>query len=416
MAVCECPARYTDPDGRWVNIAIGAGVGAIGGCVIGWWNAEAGSGGKACLKGGAVGGVAGAVAGATFGASMLATGAVGVGGAALTGTTAVVGTGAATTGSILISGTLAGAAGGAVSGAGNVLASGGGKEAAIAHGWVGALSGAVGGAVGVGAGAGASGYMAARAGSHMVGDAVSGVVGGVLGDAAGQGVMLSFDSEYHFSYGQLLFAGGTGGTFGAAVGFNRDLNRTIGAAVDDGIRSGAAQGVAELDPKFERIHPGDFEVSAIDDNPELHEMWIAAMKKKAASRKGNAFARYLDNVEHGRVSTRAELAKAYEVVRDEFADAAKAKGYTWDEIHHWNYDKNDYSMYVVDPRNLFPAATRVQHELIHRMTNIGGSNKSYFNANVSPLHELDLGAPQTPLPAFKSSGTTAGGSDGGKGP
>jgi RHS repeat-associated protein len=66
------PVRLTDPDGRWVNIAIGAGVGAlIATGVEGYRQYRAGEFSGTRLLGAAAGGaITGAVAGATMGASL----------------------------------------------------------------------------------------------------------------------------------------------------------------------------------------------------------------------------------------------------------------------------------------------------------------------------------------------------------
>ncbi|MDY7085985.1 MAG: SpvB/TcaC N-terminal domain-containing protein [Actinomycetota bacterium] len=74
------PVRLTDPDGRWVNIAIGAAVGAlISTGVEGYQQYRAGEFSARRLVGAAAGGaVSGAIGGATLGAGLLAEGGVAV--------------------------------------------------------------------------------------------------------------------------------------------------------------------------------------------------------------------------------------------------------------------------------------------------------------------------------------------------
>ncbi|WP_415829494.1 RHS repeat-associated core domain-containing protein [Corallococcus exiguus] len=249
------PTRYTDPDGRWVNLAVGVGVGAIGGCAFGYLGDNDGEGLDACLKGAAVGAATGLVAGATLGASMWATGAMGI------GTTA---TGA--TGSVLVSGTLAGALGGATGGAGSVLVNGGSVEEAVAYAGISALSGAVGGAVGVWAGK-STDYIFGRTGTHLIDEAVSGAFGGVLGDAAGQVVMVSLDPKSKFSVAQLVFAGAVGGGFGAASGFERDFGNFIGGTIDEGLQNAVREigGIAPRAPRdaYEPLYPSDVQSASV---------------------------------------------------------------------------------------------------------------------------------------------------------
>ncbi|WP_189077520.1 SpvB/TcaC N-terminal domain-containing protein [Mangrovihabitans endophyticus] len=81
------PVRYTDPDGRWFNIAIGAAIGAaISAGVEGYSQYRAGEFSARRLIGAAAGGaVSGAVTGATLGTGLLAEAAVAAGGSAAEG-------------------------------------------------------------------------------------------------------------------------------------------------------------------------------------------------------------------------------------------------------------------------------------------------------------------------------------------
>src|SRR5262249_32746966 len=75
------PVKLTDPDGKWLNIAIGAGVGAlIGVGVEGVRQAVSGEFNAGRLVGAAgAGAISGAVAGATMGASLIVQGTAAVG-------------------------------------------------------------------------------------------------------------------------------------------------------------------------------------------------------------------------------------------------------------------------------------------------------------------------------------------------
>ncbi|MEO3780224.1 SpvB/TcaC N-terminal domain-containing protein [Micromonospora sp. B11E3] len=127
------PVRLTDPDGRWVHIAVGAGVGAlIGAGIEGYRQYKAGEFSALRLAGAAGGGaVAGGLGAATLGASA---GGAALGGSVLARTAVTVGGGAAS-----------GAAGGAAGGATEALITGGDVGQAAKDG---AVSGAIGGAAG----------------------------------------------------------------------------------------------------------------------------------------------------------------------------------------------------------------------------------------------------------------------------
>jgi RHS repeat-associated protein len=132
------PVRLTDPDGQWVHIAVGAGIGAlIGAGIEGYHQYKSGEFNGMRLLGAAAGGaVAGAVGAATLGVGTAVTTAVG--GGVVTSTVTAAGVGAVT-------GAASGAAGGAV----QALISGDDVGQAAKEG---AIGGAIGGAAGAVAG------------------------------------------------------------------------------------------------------------------------------------------------------------------------------------------------------------------------------------------------------------------------
>lgn len=209
------PIKFTDPDGKAINLAaagIGALIGGVGGALIGAWTAKPGERLAAAGKGALIGAGSGALAGLTFGASLAATGAIGLGGTA-------VATGG-TTGSILISGTLAGAVGGATSSAANTLASGGTGDEALQMASIGAFTGSVGGAVGAGAGSLTSNLAKSAGASLLARQVIGGASGGASGDVAVQSILLGTKMQEEFSPMQLLLAtagGGAGGGIDAKV-------------------------------------------------------------------------------------------------------------------------------------------------------------------------------------------------------
>ncbi|HYH66562.1 MAG TPA: polymorphic toxin-type HINT domain-containing protein, partial [Urbifossiella sp.] len=222
--VGNSPANFTDPSGKIINVAIGAGFGTVIGGIAGGINGYIESGGEwsAALegagKGAVLGAVAGGVAGATFGVGLAAGGALfGTGGtAAAVGSFAVAGAGSAAAGDIAMQAT----------GIGLGWQKGG-------YNWRQTAGAAVGGAVGGGlAGSIMSrGVTAAGRAAWMIDCAqvsrvtaggvqiLSGGVGGAAGSAATQGFDILSGHRTSFDWGEVGFAGLTGmAAAGAAVG------------------------------------------------------------------------------------------------------------------------------------------------------------------------------------------------------
>ena len=154
--VSNNPLRYTDPTGEWLNIVIGAIIGAAVG-YVGCGLATGGWTSGNCLVAAGAGALIGAVAGATFGASLAIAGSAGLGTAAAGGGFTFAGL------SGLAAFTFAGAGSGAVAGGAGYMLSGGiavasGKEWQFNGGdfvhsvGMGAIEGAIGGAAGYGLG------------------------------------------------------------------------------------------------------------------------------------------------------------------------------------------------------------------------------------------------------------------------
>lgn len=214
------PIIANDPNGKWVNIAIGAVIGGIGGAALGAWNAKPGERWAAVGKGALIGVGVGALAGATFGVSLAATGAVGIGGAAVT-------TGG-TTGSVLIAGTIAGAVGGGTSAAANTLAAGGTVQEAKEMASIGAFTGSLGGAVGGGTGVLTSNLTRSAGGSQFVSNVIGGVTAGASGDTTVQSVSIATGMQDGFSPAEIV-ASAVGGGFAAGVSTKIEVAKTNAA-------------------------------------------------------------------------------------------------------------------------------------------------------------------------------------------
>jgi len=206
------PSIANDPNGKWVNIAVGALIGGLGGAALAAWNAKPGERWAAAGKGALIGVAAGALAGATFGLSMAATGPAAVGGiSAITGTTS---------GSVLISGTVAGAVGGATSAAANTIASGGTVQEAKEMASIGAFTGSIGGAVGAATGSVTSQLAKSAGASLLARQTAGGVIAGASSDVAVQSVLITGGVQDKFSSAQLLVStagGGVGGVINAKL-------------------------------------------------------------------------------------------------------------------------------------------------------------------------------------------------------
>lgn len=232
------PIRYTDPDGKAVNLAaggIGALVGGISGAAIGAWSAKPGERWAAAGKGAAIGAGTGALAGLTFGASLAATGAVGIGGATLT-------TGG-TTGSVLVASTVAGAVGGGTGSVLSALSEGASGQEAWEMGTIGAFTGSVGGALGGASGIVSSNLTRAAGASQLVSYSIGGATGGAIGDVGTQTVSMLGGVQEEFSPVQLLVATSGGGASGAFVSkVQAKADRRAAARAD---RRAAARDVTE---------------------------------------------------------------------------------------------------------------------------------------------------------------------------
>jgi RHS repeat-associated protein len=223
------PLKYTDPEGKAVNLitaGIGAAIGAVGGCAMGAWNAETGHGRAGCGKGAAVGAGAGALAGLTFGIG-----------------TAILGTGG---GAVAVSGMAAGGVGGSVGGAGNVLVNGGTVEQAENAALWGGVAGAAGGLVGGVVAPQIGGWVGSQTGSQLAGGLAGGAAAGLAGDVAAQGVLMAGGVQHDFSFAQLGLSTGLGMGLGGAYGFHAELD-ALGQSSATTFASGFTEGALEAE-------------------------------------------------------------------------------------------------------------------------------------------------------------------------
>jgi hypothetical protein len=130
-------------------------------------------------------------------------------------------------------------------------------------------------------------------------------------------------------------------------------------------------------------------------------MWEDSVRDlyHGSGQNGRALRQYLNVIEQGRTPTAKQARAAFNSVRGSFVrrvDAAIARGetfpgYTFDEIHHWNWPMSAEGLHALDPRMLFPVSEDV-HALIHTRTTIGpiiDPMDIYFQP-INPLHSLDL--------------------------
>ncbi len=126
-------------------------------------------------------------------------------------------------------------------------------------------------------------------------------------------------------------------------------------------------------------------INSIADNPELHDFYVDYLRKKANSPFDNDYKRYLRKVEAGEAMSNEYLDKVWSNVGGEFRQKARAKGFdVGAETHHWNYNKATYPLDLFNPENLFPTATRKQHELLHRLTSSNPNPGLFWEGPIWP--------------------------------
>lgn len=109
------------------------------------------------------------------------------------------------------------------------------------------------------------------------------------------------------------------------------------------------------------LQPNDFpnngfRGSTIAEDPTHLRLWMAAERQLVASPRNNAYKRWLTAVRDGSVHSWSseELGKVYSAMWDKYKVLARAEGIDVATIHHWNYNKSNFPLQVVDPRNLMP--------------------------------------------------------------
>lgn len=148
------------------------------------------------------------------------------------------------------------------------------------------------------------------------------------------------------------------------------------------------------------FEPSDFGLTSIADNPTYHRLWTDALSKAAAwGGRKNAYQKLLMKIEAGDEVSGKELSKAFGTVRGYFQRLAKEEGIDIPagDIHHWNFSKSNYPRQVLDPRNLFPTRSDIQHKTVH--FHVGNGKSVDFNAPTRADSVLKFDDTYYPLPA-----------------
>jgi len=120
------------------------------------------------------------------------------------------------------------------------------------------------------------------------------------------------------------------------------------------------------------------------------KLWNNTLKDAASSNKDNAYKRYLKAFDEGRKPTKVEAESAYAYIRARAGKNAENEGINFNgEVHHWNYNKENYSDQVVNPANLSQPIDRDTHTQVHRETQNGTNT---FNDPIKQENELDINA------------------------
>ncbi|WNO11357.1 DUF4157 domain-containing protein [Teredinibacter sp. KSP-S5-2] len=158
------------------------------------------------------------------------------------------------------------------------------------------------------------------------------------------------------------------------------------------------------------LQPNDFanngfRGSTIADDPTQMRLWMAAERQLATSPRNNAYKRWLTAVRDGSVHSWSseELGKVYSAMWDKYKVLARAEGIDVATIHHWNYNKSDFPLQVVDPRHLMPVYGQdllrggyhpVHQGGLHPLTTSGHPT----NDPVAPIHVIPLENYNVPAP------------------
>ncbi len=143
------------------------------------------------------------------------------------------------------------------------------------------------------------------------------------------------------------------------------------------------------------MQPSEFGLSTIADNPAHLQMWNNALKSASTSRRENGYIRYLNALESGSPIDKTMLDEAFSSVNSRFTKSLRESGQEVHSVHHWNFDRTEFSTQIVDPRHLVPAPTKQIHDDIHRATSSG---TNIFVDRISPQHEILIPEWSTPLP------------------
>jgi hypothetical protein len=165
-----------------------------------------------------------------------------------------------------------------------------------------------------------------------------------------------------------------------------------------------ARNLAHIERFGHRITPQLMGVRSIAENARLLRMWQDSMRELNAmkGRNGSALRTYLEAIERGETPSGSVARAAFDSVRQSFIRKVQAAirsgesfpGYSFEQIHHWNWYLRDYSMHSIDPRNLYPVS-RIVHNYLHwRLTS--GRHPTYSPINPLHLQPLDSSFPFAP--------------------
>ncbi len=155
-----------------------------------------------------------------------------------------------------------------------------------------------------------------------------------------------------------------------------------------------------------RLTPEYFGVKSITEDARLHRMWEDSIKSLYYSqhgKTGNDLRKYLGLLETPDGPDGQQARYAFRSVRSKFvngyvkpalAAGERFPGYSFDEIHHWNYFLRDNVDGALDPRQLFPT-DKANHDLIGLLTR-GGANKYTDSIRNDLRANLDLTYPFAP--------------------
>lgn len=130
----------------------------------------------------------------------------------------------------------------------------------------------------------------------------------------------------------------------------------------------------------QKLSPGKFRIRSIAEHPALHRLWQQSIQELYHGKGpiGGPLRRYLNTIASGKIPSGKVARAAYKSVQGAFIrrlekamnDGQKFPGWSFEELHHWNWAMSSHSLHAIDPRHIYPMSKSL-HKAIHTRTTAG---------------------------------------------